>query len=139
MNDHSKMSSSRPYLIRALSEWIGDNDLTPYVVVDATREGVHVPEQFVKDGKIVLNIGPFAVQDLAITNEAVQFFARFNGVSSEIWVPTDAVLAIYAKENGQGMVFGESIGPDSPDDPGGGQGSSGENKSEGKPNLKLVK
>ncbi|MDH5691936.1 MAG: ClpXP protease specificity-enhancing factor [Gammaproteobacteria bacterium] len=131
------MTSSRPYLIRALGEWIVDNNLTPYIMVDALVEGAQVPTQFVKDGKIVLNIGPYAVQDLDVSNECVHFFARFNGISTEVLVPIRAVLAIYAKENGQGMVF---VDPDSPaPDPQSPDSSSNQGKSGSKPNLKLVK
>ena len=115
------MTSSRPYLIRALHEWVLDNDMTPYLLVDATQEGVDVPRQSVQDGKIVLNISPQAVQGLLLSNERVEFSARFGGVSSHVSVPTAAVLAIYARENGRGMVFAEEEGdgdgpPQGPDD-----------------------
>lgn len=108
------MTSSRPYLIRALHEWVLDNDMTPYLLVDATREGVDVPRQSVQDGKIVLNISPQAVQGLLMSNERVEFSARFGGVPTQVSVPTAAVLAIYARENGRGMVFAEEEGDDSP-------------------------
>lgn len=114
------MTSSRPYLIRALHEWVLDNDMTPYLLVDATREGVDVPRQSVQDGKIVLNISPSAVQGLVLGNEWVEFSARFGGVATPVSVPTPAVLAIYARENGRGMVFTEEEGdggpPPGPDD-----------------------
>ena len=95
------MSSSRPYLIRALYEWLADNDLTPYLAVDATLEDVMVPSQHIQDGQIVLNITMSAVRNLDISNEAVTFSARFGGVPQQVYVPVTAILAIYAKENGQ--------------------------------------
>ncbi|MDX1320909.1 MAG: ClpXP protease specificity-enhancing factor [Oceanospirillum sp.] len=107
------MSSSRPYLIRALYEWLADNDLTPYLAVDATIENVMVPSQHIQDGQIVLNIAMSAVRELDISNEAVTFSARFGGVPQQVYVPVAAVLAIYAKENGQGMAFGHE--PELPD------------------------
>ncbi len=103
------MTSSRPYLIRALNEWIVDNDLTSHIVVDANQEHVVVPLDFVEAGKIVLNISPFAVQNLAIENDFVTFSARFSGQAMNIAVPIGAIMAIYAKENGQGMVFAEEV------------------------------
>jgi stringent starvation protein B len=99
------MNSSRPYLIRALYEWILDNDCTPYVLVDAEYQGVDVPDEYVKDGQIVLNIAPTAVSDILISNESLQFNARFAGVAREVFVPIGAALGVYARENGQGMLF----------------------------------
>lgn len=99
------MTSSRPYLIRALYEWILDNKCTPYVLVDANFQGVDVPQQYVKDGQIVLNIAPTAVVDLDINNERMCFNARFSGVATDVMVPISAALGIYARENGQGMLF----------------------------------
>jgi stringent starvation protein B len=101
-----QMTSNRPYLLRALYEWIVDNNLTPHLVVFAHAEGVSVPQQHVnKDGQIILNISPTAVKDLFIANEAVSFNARFSGVVNNIFVPCGAVLGIYGRENGQGMMF----------------------------------
>ena len=100
------MTPSRAYLLRALNEWILDNQCTPYVVVDAEGDGVDVPQAYVKDGQIVLNINPVAVRNLLIANEALSFDARFSGQSMRVYVPMDSVLAVYARENGQGMVFG---------------------------------
>jgi len=105
MNDQLQMTSSRPYLMRALNDWIIDNEMTPYIVVDATYKDVQVPLQYVEGGKIVLNLSPTAVRDLLIDNRHVLFSARFGGVSMDVIVPIQAVLAIYTKENGQGMVF----------------------------------
>jgi stringent starvation protein B len=99
------MSSSRPYLIRALYEWILDNASTPYILVNARADGVEVPLEHVKDGRIILNISPSAVQGLQMGNEALEFSGRFAGIPNHIFVPTSAVIGIYAKENGQGMFF----------------------------------
>ncbi len=101
------MTSNKPYLIRALNEWILDNHMTPFLLVDASIEGVEVPEQHIKDGKIVLNVAPNAVKEIAFENERIYFSARFGGRSFMINIPISAVLAIYAKENGQGMMFAE--------------------------------
>ena len=99
------MTSNRPYLIRALHGWIGDNGCTPYLLVDADAEGVDVPRGSVEEGRIVLNIGMSAVQQLELGDDYIAFSARFAGKPTEVFVPVDAVLAIYARENGQGMVF----------------------------------
>ncbi|UUD63080.1 ClpXP protease specificity-enhancing factor [Pseudomonas seleniipraecipitans] len=99
------MNSSRPYLIRALYQWIVDNDCTPHLLVNAEYPGVLVPTGFVSDGQIVLNVSPTAVRELDIGNAAVSFEGRFGGVAHNLFVPAPAVLAIYARENGQGMVF----------------------------------
>ena len=99
------MTSSRPYLLRALYEWIMDNGLTPYMLVDALFEGVEVPDQHVQDGKIVLNVSPSAVDGLELGNDWVLFSARFGGVDTRIFIPEQAVLAIYASETGKGMSF----------------------------------
>ncbi len=128
------MTPSRPYIMRALYEWIVDNDCTPYVLVDTTVVDVMVPQQFVKDSQIVLNISPGAVMDLNIGNDAMAFNGRFGGVATDIYVPVPAVVGIYARENGQGMVFEpeESTGP--PDEP-----PPDPIKPEGRPSLKIVK
>ena len=114
------MNSSRPYLIRALYEWIVDNNFTPYILVNALIDGVRVPEQFIEDGKIVLNINPNATQELVLGNEFIEFSARFSGAGMMVSVPTLSVLAIYARENGQGMMFAEDEdgepSPTNPDD-----------------------
>lgn len=103
------MTSHRPYLLRALYEWIADNGMTPHVLVDATHAGVRVPPHTVKDGKVVLNIADRAVAKLELDNESVRFTARFGGVSQPVVVPVGAVLAIYARETGQGMALPENI------------------------------
>lgn len=129
------MTSTRPYFIRALNEWIVDNLFTPHLMVDATKPGVAVPQQYVKDGKIVLNIAPAAVQNLSLTNEWVNFDARFSGVSHRIRIPVSAVTAIYAVENGRGMFFEneaeEENGAPPTDEP--------PLTPKGKPSLKVVK
>ncbi len=128
------MTPSRPYIMRALYEWIVDNDCTPYVLVDAMVPDVMVPQKFVKDGQIVLNISPGAVMDLNLGNDAIVFNGRFGGVATDIYVPVGAVIGIYARENGQGMVFEpeDSTGP--PDEP-----PPDPIKPEGRPSLKIVK
>lgn len=111
------MNSSRPYLVRALYDWIVDNGCTPYVLIDAHVQGVEVPQQYVKDGQIVLNISPGAVANLLISNDDIRFRGRFGGIAVDIFAPVRAVLGIYARENGQGMVFEpEKAPPPAPDD-----------------------
>lgn len=105
MTDEFPMTSHRPYLLRALYEWIADNGLTPHLLVDATRPQVMVPTHAVKDGRIVLNVAQRAVAGLEMTNDLIRFSARFGGVSHSVSVPVSAVLAIYARENGQGMAL----------------------------------
>lgn len=97
--------SKRPYLIRAMHEWMGDNVHTPHIVVDAGVDGVTVPREHVKDGKIILNISETAAHNLKLTNSAISFRARFSGVPFDVWVPMKSVLGIYARETGQGMIF----------------------------------
>ena len=101
------MTPSRPYLIRAMYEWIVDNGMTPYILADTKSDQVKVPRQFEENGKIVLNIGPSAVQSLDLGKEAVSFDARFDGQPMTVVVPIESVLAIYTRENGQGMMFAE--------------------------------
>ena len=105
----SRMTSHRPYLLRALNEWIADNGMTPHLLVDATKAGVQVPASAVKEGKVVLNIAERAVVRLMIDNDAVSFTARFGGVSQPVYVPISAVLAIYSRETGQGMALPEDV------------------------------
>ena len=101
------MTSSRPYLLRAMYEWIVDNGMTPYILVDTRNDQVIIPRQFEEDGKIVLNLGPTAVQSLDLGIEAVSFDARFEGSSMDVMVPIEFILAIYTRENGQGMMFAD--------------------------------
>ena len=97
--------SKRPYLIRAMHEWMGDNGDTPHIVVDASCDDVLVPAEHVKDGRIILNISESAAHNLKLTNDAVSFRARFGGVPFDVWAPMRSVLGIYARETGQGMIF----------------------------------
>ena len=101
------MTSSRPYLIRAMYQWIIDNDMTPHLLANATVEGCLVPAGYVQDDKIVLNVAPMAIGELVLGDNDICFSARFNGVSESIYVPIRAVEAIYARENGQGMMFSD--------------------------------
>lgn len=109
------MTSSRPYLIRAIYQWIVDNGATPHLLVDTSISGVRVPQEYIENNKIILNIGPMAAHGLVLGNAQIEFNARFAGTSRQVIVPVEAVLAIYARENGQGMVFNEERhdGPDS--------------------------
>ncbi len=127
------MTSSRPYIIRALYEWILDNECTPYVLTDALMDGVEVPQQYVKNGQIVLNIAPRAVADLLIENGAMSFSGRFGGVPTDVYVPTPAIMGIYARENGQGMIFDADDTEPQPPAP-----DSGPDKAS-RPSLKVVK
>jgi stringent starvation protein B len=115
------MTSNRPYLLRALNEWITDNDLTPHILVNAEVDGVDVPAHVVQEGKVVLNIAPGATEHLQLENDTIFFKARFSGKPYPITIPMVAVIAIYAKENGQGMMFAQDDAPqpplDDPDDP----------------------
>lgn len=133
------MSSNRPYLMRAIYEWLVDNACTPHLVVDANDTRCVVPRAFVKDGVITLNIAPSAVRDLSLGNEWIMFSARFAGVAQEVTVPVSAVRALYARENGQGMAFEAELttveageGPPEPPPPAAGGGKPG-----GKPGPKL--
>ncbi len=90
-----------------MHEWMGDNTHTPHIVVDTSVDGVHVPIEHVKDGKIILNISETAAHNLKLTNDAVSFRARFGGVPFDVWVPMQSVLGIYARETGQGMIFSQ--------------------------------
>ena len=99
------MTPNRPYLLRAFFDWIVDNECTPHLVVNADYPAVQVPTQFVQDGQIVLNISPSAVTAFSLDNEQLSFNARFGGQPMQVYVPLGAVLAIYARENGEGTVF----------------------------------
>jgi len=130
-----EMTSSQPYLIRAMYDWIIDNALTPYLLVNAENDYAMIPREYVEDGKIVLNINPSAISDLQLGNDYIMFNARFSGKAMEVSVPIVAVLAVYARENGQGMMFDEDDNNKLPPTPP--EGSSPK-KSE-KPQLKVVK
>jgi stringent starvation protein B len=125
------MTPLKPYLIRSIYEWIIHNDMTPYLLVDAENSRAILPVQLIEDGKILLNIRPEATDALSLGNELVEFNARFGGKPMHIVVPVIAVLAIYAKENGKGMVFDhEDEGEETPPP---------ENKPPVKPTLRLVR
>lgn len=138
------MNSSRPYLIRALYEWIVDNGLTPYVLVDTSAAEVVVPQSFVENGRIILNVSPDATHSLVLGNDLISFNARFSGSAMDVNVPVSSVLAIYARENGQGMMFTDQDepptdpGPDGDDSDRPGEDSSPA-QSSGKPKLTIVK
>ena len=131
-----QMTSNRPYLIRAMYEWISDNGMTPYLLVDAGHENVEVPRHAVKDGRVVLNVAAQAVVNLELGNQMIRFMARFSGVSQLVQFPVHAVQAIYAQETGQGMMLPQDEGGDSPDpDPAGGEGDAAPKRS----HLRVVK
>lgn len=133
------MNSSRPYLLRALYEWIVDNDCTPHLLVNAEYAGVRVPAAYVSDGQIVLNVSPSAVRHLQMDNDEVSFEGRFGGTAHSLFIPAAAVLAIYARENGQGMVF-ELEQPEEAGEEGAGRpGNDEPPKPSGRPSLKVVK
>jgi stringent starvation protein B len=110
------MTTNRPYLLRALYEWITDNGMTPHVLVDAGVDGVEVPDRVIQQGKVVLNIAAGATNQLVIDNDTIIFNARFSGKAYAISIPMDAVIAIYARENGQGMKFAQDDKPTPPVD-----------------------
>lgn len=135
------MTPSRPYLLRALYEWILDNSATPHILVNALHPEVQVPQDYVKDGQIVLNIAPSAVKALSLGNELLTFNARFRGIPMDISVPLSAVIGVYAKENGRGMMF--ENGGDGPDFPGPTEPHDPDSPSTppsgGRPSLRVVK
>ena len=108
------LSSRRPYLIRAMYEWVVDNGLTPYLLVAADAPGVHVPPGYAQEGRLTLNVNPEAVRNLELGNDMISFNARFGGRPFQVSVPPGAVLALYASENGEGMLFGEEEMPEPP-------------------------
>ena len=132
------MTSSRPYLVRAMYQWIVDNGMTPHLLVNAEYEHCMVPTGHINDGKIVLNIAPMAVQGLTLGDEEVSFSARFGGKAESIQVPVPAILAVYSRENGQGMMFSDDDQTDR---------ASGDSSDDGpetdpdkpRPNLRVVK
>ncbi|MCB1644227.1 MAG: ClpXP protease specificity-enhancing factor [Pseudomonadales bacterium] len=127
------MTSSVPYLLRAINEWILDNDCTPYLILDARHSETSVPMEYVKDGQIVLNISPMAIRDLILGDQHVAFSGRFGGVPHEIYAPIEAVMGIVAKENGEGMWFPrEETDPEPPPAP-------TPKPKKGPPSLKVIK
>ncbi len=140
--NNEEMSCSRPYFIRALYDWIVDNGMTPDVLVDAQAEGVEVPLEHVNgEGQIWLNMAPRAVSNFHMDLESISFLARFSGISHQIFVPPNAVLGVFSRENGKGMMFVNKGA--SPPPPKGGFSSAaksdaGKSASKPRPNLKVV-
>lgn len=137
MSELTAMSARRPYMLRAVYEWLVDNQLTPHLVVDADQPDCQVPREFVQDGQIVLNIAPGAIGNLQLLNDRVEFNARFSGKSQHVYVPMIAVSALYARENGAGTIFEdepqlEYSAPEPPEPPKPGGGKK-------RPSLKVVK
>lgn len=130
------MTSNKPYLIRAFFDWIVDNNLTPYILVDAAYPNVQVPTEHIRQGRIVLNISPVATRGLLLENDRIVFAARFSGQTQQIFVPPNAVLEIYAKENGRGIAFAIEEGDEPPPANMTPEGETGTKK---KGALKLVK
>ena len=146
MPNKQRMSSSKPYLIRAIYEWLIENDQTPYILINAMLADVEVPVEYINDGKIVLNISSAATQNLTLANQCIEFDARFGGIPTHVYVPTLAIMAIYSKENNRGMVFNEEDSwIDSGGDDGGGEHPVAKTRREdlkrprGRPQLKVIK
>ncbi|MGB5104456.1 MAG: ClpXP protease specificity-enhancing factor [Steroidobacteraceae bacterium] len=144
------MKSRRPYLLRAMHEWISESNCTPHIVVDAGVAGVEVPRQYVRDGKIVLNISWSATGQLTLGNEEISFSGRFGGSPMTVRIPLEALLAIYARETGQGMIFTDDEGSPPPAaeagpeaapaaGPGSGSEPAPKGKGKGRATLKVVK
>lgn len=139
------MTPSQPYLLRALNEWIVDNGCTPQILIDSAHPELEIPDSVRSQEKVVLNISPSAVRDLAIDNEYLSFVARFAGVSHGVVVPIESVQAVYARENGHGMMFPEAAGDKTTDGSSetGGEAGSDKHKPDrdkrAKPDLKVIK
>ena len=140
------LTPTRPYLLRAMHEWMTDNGQTPLIVVDAERSDVAVPTEHVEDGHIVLNISWSATRNLQMDNESVCFDARFSGVAHAVSVPMEAIQGIYARESGQGMMFHEEPAETGSGDPGEREDSSADSSEESakpgsgkRPDLRIVK
>ncbi len=127
-----EMTSNRPYLVRAFYEWLVDNGLTPYLLVDTSDSEVVVPQQYVEGDRITLNIGPSAIRNLELGNEYISFHARFDGKPMDVLFPVSSVLGIYAQENGSGMLFPEEDATEADDEP-------DETPPRGRPSLKIIK
>jgi stringent starvation protein B len=131
--------SRRPYLLRAMHEWISDSNQTPHIVVDASLEGVEVPRQYVQGGKIILNVSSNATSNLSLGNDVVRFRARFGAATYDVSVPIVAVLGIYARETGQGMIFSEADTPPQPPAPPSEPAPTTTENKRAKPTLKVIK
>ncbi len=134
----SEKTPQRPYLVRAMHEWMTDSGQTPHIVVNALIDEVHVPRQHVQDGKIILNISYTAVENLSLGNDEICFTARFAGAPYEVRVPISAVLGIYARESSQGMVFSDEA-TGAPDNQAGAEKQAGPSGESGRPHLRVVK
>lgn len=121
-------------MLRALYQWILDNDTTPYILVDTSSDQVMIPSGIASDGKVVLNLAPAAITHLEMENDYVSFSARFNGVAEEIYCPVSSILAIYARENGEGMMFPQEEGGSEP-----GSDVATDDKPSKGPSLKVIK
>ena len=131
----TRLTPSKPYVVRAIYDWIVENNCTPHLLIDATADGVIVPEDYVSEGQIVLNTSPSAVISLHLGNDAVSFSGRFGGVPLDVYLPLDSILGIYARENGQGMIFDDDeLGNPTPPEP-----DPIDPNSVRRPSLKLVK
>ncbi|MCB2426931.1 ClpXP protease specificity-enhancing factor [Methylophaga pinxianii] len=133
------MSSQKPYLVRAIYQWLLDNQCTPYLLVNTNHEGVVVPEQYIRDARIVLNLAPDAINALSMDNDWVSFSARFSGKAMDLFIPVIAIQAIYGKENNEGMFFPEEEHPTPPAPPTTEPKKPTQKPNSGKPSLKLVK
>lgn len=131
------MTSNKPYLLRAIYDWIVDNELTPYILVNTAHPGVEVPTDYINGDRIILNISPKSCRGLHLDNDRVVFTARFSGQTMQVSMHPGSILAIYAKENGRGMEFGESYDPPPSDDEAT-PDSTSTRRARGKPSLKLV-
>jgi stringent starvation protein B len=131
------MTPSKPYLIRGLYEWLLDNEVTPHILIDTGCSGVVIPKNFAAETKLVLNLAPSAIAKLEMTNEYISFSARFGGVSEDIYCPMESILAIYARENGEGMMFNQESEKSPETD--GPAAKKGKSKKSNRPGLKVVK
>lgn len=142
---NSQTSLQRPYLLRAMHEWMTDNNLTPHIVIDVETAGHGMPVEYANDGKLVINVSYSATQNLVLGNESAAFEARFGGVSRQLEVPMPAILGIYARESGQGMIFSsESVEPDERVEAGSDESEAAASPQEDKaarsrPQLKIIK
>ncbi len=127
-----EMTSNRPYLVRAFYQWLVDNSLTPYLLVDVNSSEVEVPQQYIEGDRITLNINPSAVRNLDLGNEYISFNARFAGKPMDVLFPVSSVLGIYAQENGSGMLFPEEEAPEVEAEP-------DKTPPRGRPSLKVIK
>ncbi len=119
MNNTPQMTAMRPYLVRGLIEWINDNKMSPYVLVDANVEGTVVPKHLVKDGKIIFNLSPQAVSGMNVSHQHIEFSARFSGQVFQVWLPMGSIQAVFANETGlgMGMPIEQNVSHETPPEP----------------------